>query len=191
MDPEMKRFWLTETWKCNEKCSPVPWPFSLPSHIGWLSLLHAPTVPQALLSHCFVFAFIIQWSGTPPGPGIQLVLSKSLQTNGKIGEERKGRREQGKDTLTFPCHLHKIASLQPTPPLACFVFLCRAFPLWNYITHLCVYLFIVTSLLQKSISSMEIGNLASGSPLYPQSVNHPFANGRSSINYWMSGLISQ
>ena len=49
------------------KCFSVPWPFSPPTHIGWLSLLHAPTVPQALLS-LFV---ITHWLGTPPGPGIQ------------------------------------------------------------------------------------------------------------------------
>lgn len=168
----------------------VPWPFSLPSHIGWLSLLHAPTVPQALLSHCFVFVFVItHWSGTPPGPGIQLVLSKSLQTNGK-NEERKGRREQGKDTLTFPCHLHKIASSNQ-PSLLLPAFLCRAF-LSEIILHIYVFTCLLwLPLLQKSISSMEIGNLASGSPLYPQFPEPSFANGRSSINYWMSGLISQ
>lgn len=120
----------------------VPWPFSLPSHIGWLSLLHAPTVPQALLSHCFVFVFVItHWSGTPPGPGIQLVLSKSLQTNGK-NEERKGRREQGKDTLTFPCHLHKIASSnQPSLLLPALFFFVELFSLKLYYTSMCLLVY--------------------------------------------------
>ena len=118
----------------------VPWPFSLPSHIGWLSLLHAPTVPQALLSHCFVFV-ITHWSGTPPGPGIQLVLSKSLQTNGK-NEERKGRREQGKDTLTFPCHLHKTASSnQPSLLLPALFFFVELFSLKLYYTSMCLLVY--------------------------------------------------
>lgn len=139
-DPQKWRGLSTVNLEMQWKWLSVPWPFSPPSHIGWLSLpFMLPQCPKALLSHCFVFVFVItHWSGTPPGPGIQLVLSKSLQTNGK-NEERKGRRGTGEESITFPCHLHKIASSnQPSLLLPAFVFLCRAF-LSEIILHIYVF----------------------------------------------------